>query len=99
MRVLMTSFVVLLALIAFGPGVTGTALGDDTGQRPGKASEPRVWPEPQHYRRRLCRLPPTLAPAPPPAPTDISSSTSAGPRADICSSTRTQSYTGGTDSG
>ena len=68
MRVLMTSFAALLALVAFGPGVTGIALGGDTGTNAGTnvgtagvAGAPAVPPAPVPLSA------PTLAPARPPA--------------------------------
>lgn len=70
MRVFMTSFAALLALVAFGPGITGTALGDDTGANAGTsggpagmAGAPALPPVP------VPASAPTLAPIPPPVPT------------------------------
>jgi hypothetical protein len=69
MRVFMTSFAALLVLVAFGPGVTGTALGGDTGTNAGTnsgtagvAGAPAFPPAPAPVPA------PTLAPTPPPAP-------------------------------
>ena len=42
MRVLMTSFAALLALVAFGPGVTGAAQGADTGTNGGCGRSPGI---------------------------------------------------------
>ena len=53
MRVLTTSFVALLALVAFGPA-NGHCPGDDNGTNPGRR---KGGPEPQQYRRRLRRPP------------------------------------------
>lgn len=62
MRVLITSFAVLLVLVAFGPGVTGAALGDDTGTNAGVAGAPTLPPVPVPVSA------PTLAPTTPPVP-------------------------------
>ena len=69
MRVFMTSFAALLALVTFGPGVMDTALGGDTGTNAktnggpaGVAGSPAIPPVP------MADSAPTLAPAPPPAP-------------------------------
>ena len=77
MRVLLTSFAALLALVAFNLGVTGAALGGDAGpssgiaglagsptlaQAPSPAPVPTLAPAPPPASV------PTLAPAPPPAP-------------------------------
>ena len=69
MRVFMTSFAALLALVAFGPGVTGTALGGDNGTSvgtPGVAGAPAIPPLPAPLSA------PTLAPAPAPVPAPTS---------------------------
>ena len=81
MRVFMSSFVALLALVAFGPGVTGTALGGDNGTNAGTnvgnagvAGAPAIAPLPAPVPApALAPAPPTvpapaLAPAPPPIP-------------------------------
>ena len=69
MRVFTTSFTALLALVAFGPGTTGTALGGDTGTNvgtsvgtAGAAGAPALPPTPAPVAA------PTLAPARPPTP-------------------------------
>ena len=61
----MTSFAALLALVAFGPGVTGGALGGDNGTSvgaPGVAGAPAMPPVPAPPST------PTLTPAAPPVP-------------------------------
>jgi hypothetical protein len=69
MRFLMTSFAILLALVVFGPGVTGAARGGDAGTNAGTgvgtagvAGAPALPPAPVPVAA------PTFAPAPPPAP-------------------------------
>jgi hypothetical protein len=65
MRVLTTSFAAFLALVAFGPGVTGAAPGDDNGTNAGTAGvagAPAIPPVP------VPAPVPNLAPAPPPVP-------------------------------
>ena len=69
MRVFRTSFAALLALVAFGPGATSTALGGDTGANAGTsvgtaemAQAPALPPTPAPAAA------PTLAPTPPMAP-------------------------------
>ena len=66
MRVFVTSFAALIALVAFGPGVTGVALGDDTWtivENVGVAGATAVPPAPTPVSDR------TFAPAPAPVPT------------------------------
>ncbi len=72
MRVFMTSFAALLTLVAFGPGVAGTALGGDNGTNagaivgtPGVAGAPAIPPVPAPVPGR------TFAPAPAPVPAPI----------------------------
>lgn len=65
MRVLVTSFAALIALVAFGPGVAGVVLGDDNGtivENVGVAGALAVPPSPAPISS------PTLAPSPPPIP-------------------------------
>ena len=65
MRVLVTSFVALLVLAAFGTGITGTVLGDDAGTNAGTAGvagAPTLPPMP------VPASAPTFAPTPPPVP-------------------------------
>ena len=72
MRVFMTSFAALLALAAFGPGVTGTALGGDNGTSvgtPGVAGAPAIPPVPASVPARTFAPAPTLIPASTLAPT------------------------------
>jgi len=61
MRVFMTSCAALLALVAFGPGVTGTALGGDNGTSVGTPA-PAIPPVPASVPGR------TFAPVPAPVP-------------------------------
>ncbi|MEI8375263.1 MAG: hypothetical protein WCJ35_20775 [Planctomycetota bacterium] len=65
MRVFVNSFAALIALFAFGPGVTGVALGDDNRtivENAGVAGAPALPPVPTPVSDR------TFAPAPAPVP-------------------------------
>ena len=75
MRVVMTSFAALLILVAFGPGVAGTALGGDNGTNagaivgtPGVAGAPAIPPVPAPVPGRTFAPAPAPVPAPIPAP-------------------------------
>ena len=113
MRVFMTSFAALLALVTFGPGVMDTALGGDTGTNAktnggpaGVAGSPAIPPVPMADSAPTLRASTSAGPR-----SDINSSTCQAPRCDIRSNTcpgprsdirfriRTQSYTGWTGSG